>query len=166
MVECANCGLLTARSRKTQELVEVDIDYRTKGIILDRYDELNDGPAMVYEPTPMCLARKYALESELPRDWLRELYIIGINDRLRNQSARNDLVSVLNKPRLCNRFIRWEQGFTPKEHLQSQKDKQFEEWKLKAAQRTARHTVIAGAAIGSFTALILKILDWALSSSP
>lgn len=156
MVKCADCGLLTARSRDKRELVEVGTRYRQEGFTQKYMDAMQDGLIPIHDAIPECFVLEHVLVHELPSEFFD--YITPEHDL----TAMKQVRSVLNNERSCNRFIEWQQGFTPKEHIQDSKARDFEKWKQSLASRTAIWTVVAGAGIGAVVAIVLQVISWVI----
>ena len=112
--KCAECGFLAMRNRFTDQLDEARPSYRKTGkapfvrkpgmhgVVVQNPWEGDDFP---WEVTPICFARAYDLVSEIQA---------APNSGLITQEA---ILETTQKPRdACSEFIRWNQGFTPKEH--------------------------------------------------
>jgi hypothetical protein len=122
--KCIDCGYLAWRNHDTRELVEVE---RTDGKFTKiptimrttlygggiSYQESED----MFDP-PVCFARKANLQSE---------YRIEPVDPGPDNTLATRINQVLVRERDCKRFIKWTQGFTPKEHREM-RDRNFEKW--------------------------------------
>lgn len=84
--KCLDCGLLALRNKATRELVETEDEWRC-GF---RHEQ---APADTYTMI-LCLARVVRLGRTDEEDVRREV----------------------DTKRDCEKFLKWEQGFTPKEH--------------------------------------------------
>mgnify|MGYP001618254105 CR=1 FL=1 len=121
MVKCAACGFLTLRNDYTGELDEVDSTFRQSGDPPAR--RRPDPPGRLEQSTDAIFDKPYLL---MPicfvRAWnLFEEFNLGPNPGYATLAP--DLVwKVITKPRPCANsesklgFVKWEQGFTPKEH--------------------------------------------------
>lgn len=104
MAKCSECGFLAVRNTKTRELVETEQNIRDTGeieIVFDdttrRFHEIGSGYPM-YE-LPLCFVGACDLRPEF-----------GENHKA------IEIKSAISGERKCNSFIKWQQGFTPKEH--------------------------------------------------
>ena len=92
MVRCADCGFLANRNFETGELVSVDEGRQT-----GRFRTLL---GVTYGPMPTC----FRMKANLFAEYLTE-------------KSENRLLAVITKDRgECAGFVKWEPGFTPKEH--------------------------------------------------
>jgi hypothetical protein len=91
MAKCAECGFLAILNEETGELQETQWLIRQDGVLA----------------SPLCFMRVYDLwaESNTPR---------GNYDFTSRTSSL--IVATLQKERECNQFVKWQQGFSPKEH--------------------------------------------------
>jgi hypothetical protein len=102
-VHCTNCGYLSVRNVEDWSLGEAESDYRETGAMSDR-------AAQIYRNLPICFARAANLLQEYERT---------CNERPGGISGPAAVIKfVLHKPRTCTEHIEWQQGFTPKEHLE------------------------------------------------
>src|SRR5208283_6219495 len=116
MAKCSECGFLAARNLYTRQLEEVEKEYRDNGASPTK--PFPDGVEMmsisgirnVYG-LPVCFARAFPLDQEIMAS---------------ASSKDNGILTVINQERQCPSFVKWQQGFTPKEH-QEMLDRQ---WKL------------------------------------
>jgi hypothetical protein len=107
-VRCINCGFLALRWRFSQELVEAPRPYRDTGrppVELDRQSDLGGES---YLRVPVCF--------EDQRDfWQEAAYVVvppNDPERIDDLALRDMLLKQIN----CDRFARYRQGSTPKEH--------------------------------------------------
>lgn len=103
MVKCSECGFLAVRDIDTRELEEVDGTFREWGRPpLKRIGGRNQYKGQ-YD-IPLCFVQSYNLYDEVKTAGGKpELdYVI--------------VKSIIDQDRQCNSFIKWQQGFTPKEH--------------------------------------------------
>ena len=86
-VKCQDCGFLAVRHGGTRALVEAEIRMRDAADLV------------LYDPSPVCFVRAsdLAAEMELPK-------------------GKAQFLKVLGTERECQRFVKWQQGFTPREH--------------------------------------------------
>lgn len=108
-MKCAECGFLAARNITTRELEEAEDTFREKGIPPNIIDD--DGRLRPkHEQLPLCFAQRYNL-----RDEFKEFAGKDSADYL-------SVFNVLNEERECEAFRKWQQGFTPKEHMEMQRE--------------------------------------------
>lgn len=88
-VKCSECGYLSLRNE--QQFIEVGEDLR---------NEWQSGDH------PKCFVRQPQLREEIEREAL-------VDDRIRGATA----TEVIQRPRICERFRKWDQGSSPKEHV-------------------------------------------------
>jgi hypothetical protein len=103
MVKCIDCGYLTLRRNSTRELVEVEAEIRDTGEIpKDHYGPRDIQP--LYDPPLICFRNKFKLYEE-------QNAVTGVGPAGR-------ILAVINKERPCDKFKKWVQGFTPKQHVE------------------------------------------------
>ena len=106
MVKCAECGFIAARNLYTRQLEEVEKEYRDTGAsptkpFPDGIEMMSiNGIRNVYG-LPICFARAFPMEEEIVTS---------------ASSKDNGIITVINRERQCPYFVKWQQGFTPKEH--------------------------------------------------
>jgi len=105
-VKCAACGFLAVIRISPRELAEAEAEYRSRGHIAD-----NNG-RLVYEEFPVCFVRAARLKSE----WVA------------TRQAGQEPTGILKSERDCSAFIPWQQGFSPKEHVEMQLLEQQRTW--------------------------------------
>jgi hypothetical protein len=94
-VRCSSCGLLTIAQRRNGELVEVDKQYRDGS----NWPHLMVDRSMIRHE-PLCLMMAFDLQKEF-RD---------------APESMNGFGQVVGEKRDCEKFVTWNQSFTPKEH--------------------------------------------------
>lgn len=97
-VKCRDCGYLSVRDRGTGELMSPDNDYRQSGAVAMTMPHI--------APFPICMRRACDFPKEL--NMKSERHAI----------YPKDAAVVLDKERDCEKFIPWQQGLSPKEHLE------------------------------------------------
>ncbi len=94
---CIECGYLTYRREATGEFKEVE----------------RSGSGTLPQPFPyvfpLCFVRSIDLQSEY------KLKDQGSTKEFHDRQ-KQEISEVVSKPRECNDFTKWQQGFTPKEH--------------------------------------------------
>jgi hypothetical protein len=106
MAKCSECGFLAARNLYTRQLEEVEKEYRDNGAsptkpFPDGVEMMSiNGIRNVYG-LPVCFARAFPLDLEIVAS---------------ASSKDNGILTVINRERQCPYFVKWQQGFTPKEH--------------------------------------------------
>jgi len=124
MVKCADCGYLSVRNKRDNHLSEAINDFREKGAVAQGYDEIGHNPHQLHEIAPICFVRSYNLINEC-----------------KPEISPQKVSQVLNNDRPCKEFMKWQQGFTPKEHremidrqklleYQSQQRKEDKHWRI------------------------------------
>lgn len=124
MVKCSECGFIASRVGVTREFLEIDDRKRESGGVGSWY-----GPI---EPIPVCFVNRFNIGEEVKV--LRK----GADDEVRpdayGQIAEDwegDVKQVLNRERVCEDFINWQQGFSPKEHREMVERKRMQEWEMR-----------------------------------
>ena len=92
MVKCAECGYLASRNYESRQLAETETQTRNEGVDVYTIDGL------IYE-SPICFMQVFDLRSEFG-----------------NYALPEQIKAVIQQSRECNEFVKWKQGFTPKEH--------------------------------------------------
>ena len=100
-VKYIDCGYLTLRRWNTRELAEVEAEIRENGNI--PRDTLAPPVQPLYDPPLICFRRRYDLHLEQSEG---------------GGGLPEKTVAVMNKPRVCEKFRKWEQGFTPEDHIE------------------------------------------------
>jgi hypothetical protein len=96
-VRCCECGYLSLREVYNRELYSPEANYRETG----------ETPiASSLSPFPVCLMRAC--------DFRRELKVAKEG----HHSDSVKIVDVIRRDRPCDEFTTWQQGFSPKEHLE------------------------------------------------
>jgi len=157
MAKCSECGFLTLRDKTSGLLVEVIDDYRVSGRIpsyIRAFKEQHNWPicfVMVYDLFPEVQQAASKQFHEKADDW--SPYVLG----------------VITKERICPRienvfgFVKYHQGFTPKEHRemmdreqmlkwQAKREESDREWRSKQESENRRFQLIAalgGAIVGA-----------------
>ena len=119
MVKCSECGFLALRNIETGDLDEAEEEFRTHGwrreysrshpaqitgTSFHREEELT---RYVHEVLPICFARRcdfWAVCTEAAQ--------AATSESTRSENIR----LVINTERKCRSFVKWQQGFIPKEH--------------------------------------------------
>ena len=110
--KCIECGYLAVRKGDTRQLEEVQRDFSDK--VVEAFMDVGTPGHGYHEITrlydaPICFAREINLQSEYR--------IETITDTNRGiTSGGNNINKVLTNERECDKFTKWQQGFTPKEH--------------------------------------------------
>lgn len=94
MVKCKDCGYVGAREFQTRILLEVDEGFREQA---ERGHVMSN--KTLYFGKPICAAMVFNLGSEVAGD------------------GRDDTLAILHMNRNCDVFTSWQQGYSPKEHL-------------------------------------------------
>ncbi len=164
MVRCADCGFLAILQTSPQRgLVEVDRELRDGNLPALTSA---DGIRLAFRPLPICFLRKFELEQEY-----RKCQSPG------HPNEPKDFSTVINSQRQCDGFVKWVQGFSPREHheiieetelRENQREREeadctWRERQAEQARRQARWMVIAtwiGPILG---ALGTVVAGWAIS---
>lgn len=107
-VRCADCGFLALRKRDTRELVEMEGPIRKTGEMPNEWAPGGTKVQAIYENQPICFVSACDLPDERRK----------ISELNRHQSIDQNTVAVVEDKRLCEGFVPWHQGRTPKEHLE------------------------------------------------
>lgn len=146
----------------TGELDEVDSAFRATGNPPYRRVEFSGGTGTQtsYRHIPICFARAYDLQSEIP----------GKLPQGEKDYPAVLVLEVISKDRTCPKrkqadgFTRWQQGFTPKEHREMLDRERMQEWQAKQdAKRTSERRfdgLLLVIVAGGFTILgvVLSVL--------
>ena len=109
MVRCSECGLLASRNVQSRQLEETERRTRDEGYVDTAYRE-----------APICLARANDL-------WVES----GITAQTVCYGNVDEIRLAIQKERICQPFVEWKQGFTPKEHQEMIDRKVMLEWQAK-----------------------------------
>ena len=149
-VMCKDCGLLAIRRKDSRELVEVEYGIRHGasmpggeqiGVPMSPLDFMHAKADKVYVPRPFCFAMVPEIDAEA------KLEVKHPGDR---EAA---FQAIIAKPRDCDSFIPWSQGFTPKEHvemhlLEKQEQRAQSRMALELSQPPAKERVMANSEFG------------------
>jgi hypothetical protein len=125
MPKCAECGYLASRNYESRELEETELGTRNgEAIVIS----LSTGMP-IYE-LPVCF-----------------MQVIDLRYEFKNDTPQ--ITPVIQQSRECNEFVKWKQGFTPKEHRemidrqwmqkhQEEHEKADKEWREKQEARHSR----------------------------
>jgi len=118
LVRCSECGFLAARDWGTREFVEIDDKKRNSGKIGSDFGGL--------EPIPVCFINCFNIKEEVEvlRKAARDEPTQNSYGQHISPHWENYVKQVLNTERVCEYFIEWQQGSTPKEHREMM-DRQF-----------------------------------------
>lgn len=127
MVKCADCGFLAQhifRGPIPQGFIDIEEQPRKTGVLphapfgfhaigeLDRTPEKLDG-----DNFPTCFVRSFDLGQE-------------VNERIGHGDVLNAVKDIIQKERICDHFIKWERGFTPKEHREMMDRARLLKWQI------------------------------------
>jgi hypothetical protein len=110
VVRCSECGFIAARLIQTRGFIEVDDEKRDSGELESKY-------GVNIEPIPICFVNGFNIKGEVEAlgkgsaEWTRD----SIKEWIPPVWA-SYVKQVLNRERVCESFMKWQQGFTPKEH--------------------------------------------------
>jgi hypothetical protein len=135
MVKCADCGFLAGRDLESRQLVEVTVENRKTGIIPTHHKY----PDEVYSAFPLCFAQAWPLQDEA------------------KSKQQADILTVIQRERECDKFVRWRQGFTPKEHQEMIDQQELKRWQVEQRREDRKWQVVWGVILvlvaGAFTIL-------------
>lgn len=126
-VMCADCGFLALRDLDTRELVEAEKKTRKTGDRGAPFDVSNylhgTSPSREterrFEFEPICFAAAYDLEGEF-------------NCAAHGDSSMIDAFQkVIIDSRQCESFVKWQQGYSPKEHREMVLERERLEWQAR-----------------------------------
>ena len=116
MAKCVECGFLSLRNIETRELDETEEEYRKYGKTIAY---MRSHPAEIMK-TGFYGTEKLTrhVHEDLPLCFARSCNLLGLCTELIDKSCSTDkaVLTIINEKRQCDEFMRWEQGFTPKEH--------------------------------------------------
>ena len=157
--KCIDCGFLAYRRTISLEFSSISD--------LAEVERGEDGISILSSPPnhPICFVRAFNLQSEYKLEPLDNETEQQFKSRFFYQSGIDSqkLLQSVNKPRECEHFVKWQQGFTPKEH-QEILDREWQleqEKKRKKSDRTWHFielaiTLVVGAIIALIAAYIGK----------
>ena len=90
-VKCSQCGFLAARHSQTRQLLDAETVLRERGKL----------PSSIYDEHPICFVNMIDFRG---------------SDAIGLSPNEDKCKEVLQSERLCEGFVPWMQGFTPKEH--------------------------------------------------
>lgn len=120
-VKCVDCGFLAFRTKWDSgwgipHLAEADQEMRES--------DFRSFPGVIYEFRPVCFMRV----AEFQEDILN----------LRPTPPPEAYPPIIHRERCCKEFTTWQQGFTPKEHLEENRRRADADFRYEEAE-TARH---------------------------
>ena len=145
-VKCIDCGFLTLRRWTDKQFVEADNEYRKTTSLPD------SGPPIVHEHMPLCFRRQTDLRKEIGQ---------AANDKF--DVKQKDILSIIQKARLCHGFRKWCQGFTPKEHLEMLDREEWRRWQADESRKN-RNARIIEAVVFFVIACLFVLLGYFLGS--
>jgi hypothetical protein len=102
IVKCVDCGFVALRRTTTRKLVEIEFEIRQNGKIPDEQVVCASGKKQ-YEPWLYCFRQRYVLRDEQNK-------IAGGHEQM--------ILAVISAERHCGKFKKWEQGWSPKGHIE------------------------------------------------
>lgn len=96
LVSCQQCGFLTLKNRENDTLCEASESFRRERSIVVGLQKRH-----IHEEIPLCFVQATSLREQCG----------GKDDK-------NTVLEVITSPRKCEQFIKWVQGFSPKEHVE------------------------------------------------
>ena len=104
-VQCGNCGYLAVRNLQTRQLMEMEDDFRKTGC-----HPLGKDNKLVYQHRPICF--------RMEKQFIEEASAIDSEFSLDDTTFSEVFHKLLNDNRDCKSFTEWNQGLSPKEHLE------------------------------------------------
>lgn len=167
-VQCADCGFLAVRDRKTRELAETELGIRRTWDIPTFLEVKGSGGGSPhrYEFIPVCFAKvaDFDLETRETKS------SCGSYD----EAPLTVILEIINRPRECDKFMKWEHGLTPREPQEmllnaetierqaaanERRDRDQREWQQKMQDRQFWRTAIVGLISVVVGALLKTVLD-------
>ncbi len=138
MVKCSECGFLASRNVHSRQLEETEQEIRDNGCSVVVW---NTGkPINVFEP-PVCFMRIV--------DYKAFPYQLRLG-----KYTYPEVVAEIQRDRDCADFIKWQQGFTPKEHREMLDRAKWLEWQTEQRKSDRRWRIIELVVLGIVAALI------------
>lgn len=151
-VHCVHCGYLALRDRATQELRPADERYRHDGYMPTGFVP-GKGDRLLFEDSPVCTMHAASFESKDRREGFEKV----------------------SEPRMCEQFVQFQPGLSPREHLEMKLLQEVEQrnlnWQrqveaiaetrhqeLRADQKKAGDRSLAIASISAFIALASAVI--------
>ncbi|MEK6261313.1 MAG: hypothetical protein AABP62_22155 [Planctomycetota bacterium] len=105
-VQCKNCGYLSALDRRDEypNIIDVDFKTRTEGKVPTYEYGVGTGYTLlipIYKDGPIC----FRLVCDMMQDG-------------RDAKSSEDFLRIINTERHCGMFVQWQQGFSPREHME------------------------------------------------
>lgn len=158
MVKCIDCGYLANRNKESRELVEVERSENgdiNNPLVLVRgsFDSGLSSWLPVYDD-PVCFARANNLQSEIRVEPVETSPESVFTKKIRG---------VITKERTCGRFTDWQQGLTPKEHMEMLDRKTMLEYQAKQQSYLVKVAGIFAIIAGIVGAGIGSLITWLLT---
>ena len=154
-VQCADCGFLALRNTRTDGLAEARFRYRETGEV-----PLSETPIEIRTPTPDGDDEEDAYTSPYqipPVCFVGAHNLSGTRRSTANVSkspmTRDEALAIVQEGRACTKFIRWVQGYSPREHLEMERMKD-----QKRGQRIWNFTLIIVAIMSPAATLLAALL--------
>lgn len=151
-VRCCDCGYLSLREVYNRELYSPEATYRETG---------EPPMASSISPFPICLMRACDFRTELKVQ------------REGHHSSSVKIVDVIRRDRPCDKFTIWQQGLSPKEHLQmdilerqAERDRKWRQEDVamaKEAMKVSVRSYLVAAVIGAIATLAAVALGYLLN---
>lgn len=138
MVKCADCGYLAQhiyRGSVPQGFIDIEETPRETGELpsnlvsfgrLMRFGEPDTTPdKMSGDGFPTCFSRVFQLGQEV------ETRYAEMQNTKMDTGFASAVREVIHRDRVCKQFVKWERGFTPKEHREMMDREQMLEWQRK-----------------------------------
>ena len=109
---CSDCGFLALRNFFTGSLEEASEEYRRQiDIVIDPIHRRE-----LHHRVPVCLVRASNLREEM------------------KDSKKGTILDCIQKERECHGMTEWQQGYSPKEHLEKNMLKEQREWQQRESR--------------------------------
>lgn len=140
---CKDCGYLAIREKQTRELIEVDFPSRTEGKFPTHMIHMQHMSIPVDNCTlrPVC----FRLEPKM------------LQESLSAEEGKESFMQIINNERECDRFIKWEQGFSPKEHAELDMFERQEQRQKDEASHSRRMHMIELTIVGLFVPAMMIV---------
>jgi hypothetical protein len=114
---CADCGFLSYPNKAAHSLEEVDCEERQHGKL--HAENIGSTSYFGFIPSPVCFVMAFDLPDEI-----QQTYNQATSEQEKNESTKK----VIDRPRECKSFCRWQQGFSPKEHKEMMDSANIMKW--------------------------------------
>ncbi|MBI2855591.1 MAG: hypothetical protein HYX93_01955 [Chloroflexi bacterium] len=109
--KCGECGFLALRDKFTLRLQEAERDFRKEPWYSETRHNARFGTSKkatdAVSILPLCFAQAIDMRAEIQKHTSEDIYKHNVKDAVQ---------TMMDDPRQCSKFTKWQQGFTPKEH--------------------------------------------------